>query len=111
MKGLIFDTKENALAAGQQDALAQFESDYGVLVDNSKVPDSAFITRSYSTNCTCGETGAIGVILFASDITPAMTMKANRSPKLSAEEMEEKNQQYRSGFGYCEYCGTEHPMS
>jgi len=94
----IFQTREQALNAAKQDAINQFENQFNVRLKDAKVINSdAWLVKSGSFDCECGETLGVVVTIFSNDITADMVVSGNLP----------EDEQLTVGYGYCDICGSK----
>lgn len=95
MKTEILLTVEDAINVAKMNCIREFEMCNGTVNDNAFLNSSAWLIRQdRSTRCQCGETLAVEVLLFPSELPEGFHIK-------------DKEAIFSSTVGVCDYCGQE----
>ena len=90
MKILIYNTETRAKSAAKNEAISQAEKQFQIVytakTEKQLRYNKNWLIRYTETRCACGQTSAIEATLF------------------------HRKQQFTGYAGYCDYCGSAHPM-
>jgi hypothetical protein len=102
MKTQILKTEEDAIRQAKVNCIRQLEKELRVTADDNMFinSDAIWLIKKTSTQCSCGETSAREVVLFAENITTEL----EEEPEVGFDL---KKQQWYSTVGFCDVCGED----